>query len=46
MASNPETSDQNSSSSSLEEYLPPYPWELEGSDYEREMEKWWDAHER
>ena len=34
------------SSSSSEEDLPPYPWELEGSEYEREMERRWNAHDR
>jgi hypothetical protein len=47
MSSNPETSDQNSSSSSSsEEDVPPYPWGLENSDYEREMERRWDVQER
>jgi hypothetical protein len=46
MSSNPETSDQHSSSPTLEEDVPPYPWGLEDSDYEREMENRWDAQER
>jgi hypothetical protein len=46
MSSNPETSDQHSSSPTSEEDIPPYPWGLEGSDYEREMEKRMDAQER
>lgn len=49
MSSNPEIIDLTSSSpssSSPEEDLPPYPWELSDSDYEREMERRWDAHER
>lgn len=49
MSSKSEIIDQTSSSlssSSPEEDLPPYPWELSDSDYEREMEKRWDAHER
>lgn len=49
MSSKPEITDQTSStpsSSSSEEDLPPYPWELDDSDYEREMEKRWNAQER
>ena len=49
MSSPPVVKDPTSSSpsSSLpEEDLPPYPWDLSDSDYEREMEKRWDAHER
>ena len=49
MSSKPEIIDLTSyspSSSSSEEDLPPYPWELEYSDYEREMEKRWNAQER
>ena len=46
MSSNPKTSDQNSSSSSTGEDLPSYPWGLEHSDYEREMERRWDVQER
>jgi hypothetical protein len=47
MYSPPEVKDPTSSSpSSPEEDLPPYPWDLSDSDYEREMEKRWDAHER
>jgi hypothetical protein len=46
MSSNPETSDQHSSSPTSEEDVPPYPWGLVGSDYEREIEKRMDAQER
>lgn len=49
MSSKPKTLDQHSSSpssSTPEEDLPPYHWELSDSDYEREMESRWDAHER
>jgi hypothetical protein len=49
MSSKPEIIDLTSStpfSSSSEEDLPPYPWELDDSDYEREMERRWNAHER
>lgn len=46
MSSNPETSDQHSSSPTSKEDVPPYPWGLENTDYERKMEKRWDAQER
>jgi hypothetical protein len=49
MSSKPEIIDLTSSSpstSSSEEDLPPYPWELDDSEYEREMERRWNAHER
>ena len=46
MSSDPKTSDTNSSSPSAEEDVPPYPWGLEGSDFERALEKRWDAEER
>jgi hypothetical protein len=46
MSSNPETSNQHSSSPNSEEDVPPYPWGLEGSDYERELKKRMDAQER
>ena len=46
MSLNPETSDQHSSSSTSEDDIPPYPWGLEGSDYERGIERRMDAQER
>ena len=46
MSSHPETSDPNSSSPSAEEDVPPYPWGLDGSDFERALENRWDAQER
>ena len=46
MSSDPKSSDANSSSPSAEEDVPPYPWGLEGSDFERALEKRWDAEER
>ena len=49
MSSKPEIIDPTTlspSSSTSEEDLPPYPWELEGSEYEREMERRWNAHDR
>jgi hypothetical protein len=46
MSSNPETSNHNSSSSLIEEDIPPYPWGLEGADFEQELEKRWDAQDR
>jgi hypothetical protein len=46
MSSNPETSNQHSSSPNTKEDLPPYPWGLEGSNYERALKKRIDAQER
>lgn len=44
MSSKPEIFDLTSSSSS--EDLPPYPSEIDDSDYAREMERRWNAQER
>ena len=46
MSSNPETSNHNSSSSSIEEDIPPYPWGLEGSAFQQALENRWDAQDR
>ena len=46
MSSNPETSNHYSSSSLIEEDIPPYPWGLEGADFEQALEKRWDAQDR
>jgi hypothetical protein len=46
MSLNPETSNNNSSSSSIEEDIPTYPWELEGSSFEQALENLWKAQER
>jgi hypothetical protein len=46
MSSDSETSDQHSSSLTSEDDIPPYPWGLEGSDYERGIERRMDAQER
>jgi hypothetical protein len=47
MSSKPEIIDlTSSSSSSSSEDLPPYPSEIDDSDYKREMERRWNAHER
>ena len=47
MSSNPEIIDlTTSSSSSSSEDLPPYPSEIDDSDYAREMERRWNAQER
>ena len=45
MSSNPKTADQNSSSSLSEEDVPPYPWGLEGAEYEKAVERRWDVQE-
>ena len=45
MSSKPEIIDLTSSSSSSED-LPPYPSELDDSDYARELERRWNALER
>ena len=48
MSSNPKIIDltSSSSSSSSSEDLPPYPSEIDDSEYEREMERQWNARER
>ena len=45
MSSKPEIIDLTSSSSSSED-LPPYPSEIDDSEYEREMERQWNAREK
>lgn len=46
MSSNPETSNQHSSSSSVEEDIPPYPLDLEGAAFEQALENRWVAQDR
>ena len=46
MSSNPESSNHNHPSSSLDEDIPPYPWGLEGSAFDQAIEKRWDVQDR
>ena len=46
MSSNPESSNQHSSVPTSEEEVPPYPWGLEGSDFEREIKNRWDVEDK